>query len=157
RRVLGDPAALKRAAGLLRFYQRSGLQKLARTTGLLHLAGMAKLESLSPAVSSRFFFDQIGTTVPAEGERRARVAFHAGCVQNVALADLNAATVRLLAKNGVEVWIPAGQRCCGALHAHAGFRQEARELARVNMAAVREGKIDAIVTNAAGCGSTLKE
>jgi glycolate oxidase iron-sulfur subunit len=157
RRVLGNPAALRRAARWLRLYQRSGLQKLARMSGLLRVAGMARLESLSPQVSEQFFFDQIGTTVPAEGERRARVAFHAGCIQNVAFADLNAATVRLLARNGVEVWIPTGQRCCGALHAHSGLREEARDLARINLAAVRDGRFDAVVTNAAGCGSTLKE
>ena len=73
-------------------------------------------------------------------------------------ARLNEATVRVLQKNGCEVVIPAGQSCCGALHVHAGLRDEARKLARRNIDAVlANGGFDAIITNAAGCGSTLKE
>jgi glycolate oxidase iron-sulfur subunit len=70
---------------------------------------------------------------------------------------LNEATVRVLQKNGCEVAVPADQGCCGALHVHAGIRSEARMLARRNIDAVLEGGFDAIITNAAGCGSTLKE
>src|SRR5262249_26136925 len=84
-------------------------------------------------------------------------AFLSGCIANVAFARLNEATVRVLQKNGCEVTIPAGQGCCGALHLHSGLRSEAQALARRNINAVLEGKFDAIITNAAGCGSTLKE
>jgi len=63
----------------------------------------------------------------------------------------------VLQKNGCEVVAPAGQGCCGALHVHAGMRSEARKLARENIDAVLDGGYDAIITNAAGCGSTLKE
>jgi glycolate oxidase iron-sulfur subunit len=70
---------------------------------------------------------------------------------------LNHATIRVLTKNGVEVWVPQNQNCCGALQAHAGYRNEARQLARQNIAAMLDDRFDAIVTNAAGCGSTLKE
>ena len=79
---------------------------------------------------SPFFFRQIGKTFPAEGERRYRVAMMAGCIANVSFARLNEATVRVLQKNGCEVTIPGGQTCCGALHVHAGIRDEARKLAR---------------------------
>jgi glycolate oxidase iron-sulfur subunit len=157
RRVLPDPAALARWARLLRFYQHSGVQKLARATRVLKLFGLAELEALSPPVSDRFFTEDIGKTIPAMGERRARVAFLAGCIASVAYAELNRATVRVLAANGVEVVVPAGQACCGALHAHAGFRDEARALARQNIAAMLRDDVDAIVTNAAGCGATMKE
>ena len=85
------------------------------------------------------------------------MAFLAGCIANVSFARLNEATVRVLQKNGCEVVIPAGQGCCGALHVHAGMRDEARKLARRNIDAVLDGGFDAIITNAAGCGSTLKE
>jgi glycolate oxidase iron-sulfur subunit len=70
---------------------------------------------------------------------------------------LNRATVRVLQANGVEVWVPKNQGCCGALQAHAGFRDEARRLARLNINAMLDDRFDAIVTNAAGCGSTMKE
>jgi glycolate oxidase iron-sulfur subunit len=63
----------------------------------------------------------------------------------------------VLTKNGVEVWVPPNQNCCGALQAHAGYRDEARKLARQNIATMLCDRFDAIVTNAAGCGSTLKE
>jgi glycolate oxidase iron-sulfur subunit len=85
------------------------------------------------------------------------VAFLAGCIANVCFARLNEATVRVLQKNGCDVVIPTGQGCCGALHVHAGLREEARRLARRNIDAMLAGDYDAIIANAAGCGSTLKE
>lgn len=157
RRVLGNRKRLSRIATLLRFYQRSGLQALAEHSGLLKLMGMAELERLQPRVDDRFFFDHFGKVFPAVGERRARVALHAGCIASVAFSSLNDATIRVLTKNGVEVCVPADQNCCGALQAHAGFRDEARALARQNIAAMLDDRFDAVVTNAAGCGSTLKE
>ena len=157
RHVLGNPRRLSRVARLLRFYQRSRLQVLARSSGLLRLIDVAKLEQLQPKIDDKFFFDQIGKVFPAEGERRATVALHAGCIASVAFSALNEATIRVLTKNGVEVWVPRNQNCCGALQAHAGYREEARKLARQNIAAMLDDRFDAIVTNAAGCGSTLKE
>ena len=157
RRVLGNPRTLAATARLLRFYQRSGLQSLLRASGVLKFMGIANLEQLQPKIDDTFFFDQIGKVYPAEGERRASVALHAGCIASVAFSELNHATIRVLTRNGVEVWIPKNQNCCGALQAHAGYRNEARELARQNIAAMFDDRFDAIVTNAAGCGSTLKE
>lgn len=155
--VLGNPRRLSAIAKMLRFYQRSGLQTLARFSALLRLTGVAKLEQLQPKIDEKFFFDQIGKVFPAQGERRAIVALHAGCIASVAFSALNDATIRVLTKNGVEVWVPQKQNCCGALQAHAGYRGEARTLARQNIAAMLDDRFDAIVTNAAGCGSTLKE
>jgi glycolate oxidase iron-sulfur subunit len=74
-----------------------------------------------------------------------------------AFAGTNAATARVLARNGIEVLVPATQTCCGALHAHAGEREGARELARRNIAALEGLDVDAFVVNAAGCGANLKE
>jgi len=157
--VLGDYRVLARWARLLRWYQRSGLGKFVRSTGILKLLGLAEVEALAPRIDGQFFFKEVGRVFPPEGERRGRVAFLAGCISSVAFAELNRATVRVLTRNGVEVVIPEGQGCCGALHAHAGFREEARRLARHNLDAMLDHRFgaDAIVTNAAGCGSTLKE
>jgi len=157
RRLLPHPKRIAGVARLLRFYQRSGLQSTARSTGILRLLGVDKRERLLPRVDGNFFYDRLGKTFPAIGERRARVAFFTGCVANVTFADLNAATIRVLTANGCEVVIPDGQLCCGALAAHAGIRDVARELARKNLRAFLLNDVDAIVTNAAGCGSTLKE
>lgn len=158
-RVLRDYHLLTRLARLLGFYQRSGLQWLARHSGVLHLLGVAQVESLAPQIDQDFFLDEIGMIYPPDGERRASVAFHAGCIASVAFSGLNRATVRVLNRNGVEVYVFPQQRCCGALHAHAGRREEARLLARRNLDALeRTGRaFDAIVTNSAGCGSHMKE
>ena len=94
---------------------------------------------------------------PADGGRRARVALLAGCAQQVLAPDINWATVRVLARNGVETVIPRSQGCCGALALHTGAAGNAKRLARRNLAAFDEHGIDAVVTNAAGCGSGMKE
>ena len=157
RSIIPNYGRLKSVAGLMRFYQRSGLQFLARTMGITKLMGLAEVEKLSPRIDSEFFFSEIGKTYPAIGERRGKVAFLAGCINNVAFSHLNRATVRVLTENGIEVHIPAGQGCCGALHAHAGYRDVSRALSRNNIRVFLNGDYDAIVTNAAGCGSHMKE
>ena len=144
-------------AKLLRFYQRSGLQKTVRESGVLKSLGLEKVEALSPQIDDRFSFDDLGKTFPAEGEQRARVAFLIGCIASVSFAELNRATIRVLQKNGVTVYVPPQQSCCGALHAHAGFRDDARDLARKNIDAMLAENVDAVITNAAGCGSMMKE
>ncbi|MGH9532386.1 MAG: (Fe-S)-binding protein [Terriglobales bacterium] len=156
RRLLRDYTLLERCAGVLRVYQRSGLERLVRASGVLKLFGLQDVAALAPRISEKPFFYEFGKEFPAIGERRARVAFLGGCVASVAFAELNRTTVRVLQQNGVEVFVPAAQVCCGALHAHAGFRDDARELARRNIEVFLSG-FDAIVTNAAGCGATLKE
>jgi len=92
---------------------------------------------------------------PPVGERRMRVGLLLGCVQRVVFGDVNAATARVLAAEGCEVVAPRGQGCCGALHLHAGRTEEGRH--RAARIAERFGGMDAIVVNAAGCGSHLKE
>ena len=155
--ILPSFSRLARHATFLRFYQRSGLQSLARATGLLKLMGVAELDELSPRIDSRFSFSDLGKIFPAEGERRGRVAMLIGCVASVAFAELNRATIRVLTKNGIEVHVPEMQSCCGALQLHAGYLDLARAQARRNIDAMLGPGLDAIVTNAAGCGSTLKE
>jgi glycolate oxidase iron-sulfur subunit len=157
RQLLTSPRRIAMAARLLRLYQRSGVAAVARGSGILKLFGLQDRERLMPAVDSRFFFDELGKTFPAQGPRRARVALFAGCVAQVTFSDLSRATIRVLQANGCEVVVPSSQVCCGALPAHAGVRDVARDLARSNFKAFEPGDFDAIVTNAAGCGSTLKE
>jgi glycolate dehydrogenase iron-sulfur subunit len=147
---------LEIAGALLFLFQASGLKRLVAMLGFLP-ARLREVESLAPEIEIPFFFGYYGKTLPAEGAKRYRVAFLGGCIANVSFARLNEATVRVLQKNGCEVAIPDGQNCCGALHVHAGIRDEARKLARRNIDALVDGGFDAIITNAGGCGSTLKE
>jgi len=143
--TLPDPARFRAAARL---------GKVARPlSGLLpeHLRGMLDMlpERLPPA-------RPLPELVPAEGPRRARVAFLAGCVQQALAPAINWATLRVLAKNGVEVVVPTGQVCCGAILLHSGEMEPARRMARANFSAFPRN-VDAILTNAAGCGSGMKE
>ena len=156
-KLLPFPSRIRLAANLLKFYQRSGLQSLARATGILKLLGLVERERLLPKIDGKYFYPEFGKTFPAQGRKRARVAFFAGCIANVTFTRLNEATIRVLTANGCEVVVPNEQFCCGALAAHAGVRETARQLARKNIEAFSVGEFDAFITNAAGCGSTLKE
>ncbi len=92
----------------------------------------------------------------AYGERRARVALLTGCAQSVLDPDINTATIEVLARNGVEVLVPPLQGCCGGLAWHTGDLRAAQAFARQNLHAFPKD-VDAIVTNAAGCGSAMHE
>ena len=93
---------------------------------------------------------------PAVGRRRGRVALLAGCVQQALAPQINWATLRVLARNGIETVVPPGQGCCGSLSLHIGEDEQARGLARINLG-VFPADVDAIITNAAGCGSGMHE
>jgi glycolate oxidase iron-sulfur subunit len=93
---------------------------------------------------------------PAVGEKVGRVGLLTGCVQSVLFGEVNRASARVLAAYGYEVAAPYGA-CCGALALHAGRREQGLELARAAEAAFAAAGVDAIVTNAAGCGSHLKD
>lgn len=155
--LLPSRTLLKLAALKLAIYQKSGLQELMRSTGFLKSLGLEKLDALSPEAQFPTFFSQYGKVFPARGEKRYKVAMLGGCIANVSFARLNEATVRVLQANGCEVHVPDGQTCCGALALHAGARATARRLAAQNVEALAGAGFDAIITNAAGCGSTLKE
>ena len=156
--LLPSRTLLKLAGAGMFLYQASGVRKLVRGSGLLKLLGrLGEIEPLAPAVETPFFYRHMGRVFPAQGERKYKVAFLSGCIANIAFARLNEATVRVLTANGCEVAVPEGQTCCGALAVHAGMREPARKLARRNIDALLSGGFDAIVTNAGGCGSTLKE
>lgn len=94
---------------------------------------------------------------PAQGKPQARVALLSGCVQQVLAPAINRATVEVLTRNRVEVVIPPKQGCCGALAMHSGAANQARSLARRNFKAFDLDAVDAVVTNAAGCGSGMHE
>jgi glycolate oxidase iron-sulfur subunit len=157
-RLLPSRTNLRIAGAVLYAIQASGLQRLARRIGLTNLmGGIGRAERLAPSAEMPSFYRFYGQVLPAIGQQRYRVAFLGGCMANIFFARLNEATLRVLRKNGCEVSIPHDQTCCGALHVHAGLREPACELARRNIDALLGGNYDAIITNAAGCGSTLKQ
>jgi glycolate oxidase iron-sulfur subunit len=91
------------------------------------------------------------------GERTGRVGLLTGCVQRVLFGDVNAATARVLAAHGLEVVAPRAQGCCGALAMHAGLHDQGLERARRTIDTFDEAGVDLVVSNAAGCGSNMKD
>jgi glycolate oxidase iron-sulfur subunit len=99
----------------------------------------------------------LGSLYPAEGARRGRVALLAGCAQQVLDPEINAATIRLLTRMGVEVVVPPSTGCCGALTHHMGLHDPAMAAARANILAWDAAGLDAVVINTSGCGTTVKD
>jgi len=138
---------------LLRFYQRSRLAPIARR---IIPRRLREMEAMLPAVPDRFFVPD-AEVLPAVGVRRARVALLNGCVMPLLFGDVNAATVRVLRRNGCDVVIPRNQGCCGALNVHNGETVAAKQMARRNIDVFQAAAVDAVIVNAAGCGATMKE
>ena len=158
-RLVPSPTKLRLLANMLRLYQVSGVQQWLRTSGLLqHVApGLAALESALPQVPTAAERRAIPTETAPQGQERAQVAMLTGCVIPELLPQVNQATVRVLAANGYRVLAPSTQRCCGALQAHAGELEVARQLARHNIAVFEATGGEWIVVNSAGCGAMMKE
>lgn len=154
--LFGQPWIMRTVARLLAFYQRSGLQRFARTSGILRALGLEDMERMAPPISARFFIPN-DQRFAASGRKRATAFLHAGCIMHVAFAEWHEATVRVLQRNGVEVVVPRGQGCCGAIAIHAGEMDRGRAMATHNIEAFEKSGADVYVVNAAGCGSALKE
>jgi glycolate oxidase iron-sulfur subunit len=152
--LLPYPDRLTPLLGLAAFARRSGLNRLLRSTGLLarfpRLAAMEALLGDIPAAQP------LPEKMPARGTARGRVGLLTGCVQRHLFPDVNRDTARLLNLAGYDVVIPRAQGCCGALELHAGRVEEVRARARA-LAAAFPASVDWIVTNAAGCGSAMRE
>ena len=143
----------------LALFARFGhLSKRLGARAVLRLVGLRRLAELLDLVP-----DRAPTSAPlparyaAIGPKRGTVALFTGCVMRAAFSETNAATARVLARNGIEVLVPDAQTCCGALHAHAGERGDARVLAKRNIEVLEPLAVDAFIVNAAGCGANLKE
>jgi glycolate oxidase iron-sulfur subunit len=130
RHLLPYPHRISAVARAARFYQRSGLQTLARASGLLGLLGFAGREKLMPRIENDFFFSQLGRTFAAQGPRRARVALFAGCISQVSFAALHEATIRVLAANGCEVVYP--ERVRAVISAGRSRSRESPRISRQN-------------------------
>lgn len=143
----------------LLLYQKLGVQKLVRSTGLLKLVSprLAAMESILPQISLKFFQDNLPTVLPAQGKQRYKVGMILGCVQRLFFSPVNEATARVLTANGCEVVIPKSQGCCAALPHHQGQEEQAKALARQMIDSFADTGVDAVIINAAGCGHTLKE
>jgi glycolate dehydrogenase iron-sulfur subunit len=157
--LLPIPALAQQLASVLHVYQVSGLQQLLRTSGVLrHLTPtLAAIEALLPPVPARAERRPVPVEVAPVGAEQGRVAMLTGCIMPALLPEVNHATAQVLAANGYRVYAPPAQRCCGALQAHAGEIETARQLARHNIAVFEATDTEWVVVNSAGCGALMKE
>ncbi len=151
-----NPERLKRLRLPLLLYQKSGFQAVVRASGLLNFLPkkMQAMEALLPKLGPN---ETVAEVTPAIGAKRRRVGLLLGCVQREFFPQVNVATARVLAAEGCEVVAPQAQPCCGALLVHAGEEAAAIEMAKKTIDVFESANVDAIVTNAAGCGSNVKE
>lgn len=154
--VFAGPRRYRAAGAALRLYQRSGAQRLTRESGLLDKLGLSAQEAMLPEMSERFLTPG-AEHWPAQGVRRGTVALLAGCIMSTAYAEIHRATARVMSRNGFDVIVPPGQGCCGALAVHAGDLNRGRRLARTNIDAFDLPAVDAVLSNAAGCGAAMRE
>ncbi|MDQ2683545.1 MAG: heterodisulfide reductase-related iron-sulfur binding cluster [Chloroflexota bacterium] len=153
--LFGDMKRFRAFVGGTKLYQRTGLSALARKTGILRLLGLDDAEAMLPKISSRPLIPGKESWTPRNTRKQA-VLFN-GCVMGTVFADVNRAAGRVMAHNGVRVFVPQGQQCCGALQVHSGMMDEARGLARKNIRAFEKYGEDTVIVTAAGCGAALKE
>ncbi|NHN31929.1 (Fe-S)-binding protein [Paenibacillus agricola] len=177
-RLFPNHGRMRLVGGLLKLYQRSGLQTVTRKSGVMNLfpQHMREMEQILPQASSDgviVAWEKLGLAAAWEtasnGQRMlvipqagtsakvARVGMFRGCIMDVLFTETNVNTVKLLSEAGFEVVIPEAQTCCGALHAHAGEGDSARGLARTNIDVFANARVDYIASNAGGCGASLKE
>jgi glycolate oxidase iron-sulfur subunit len=146
------PRRLRALRPALSAYQRLGARRAVQR---LHLPpALAAMEQLLPPLTT---VEPVAELTPAVGERRARVGMLLGCVQREFFSGVNAATARVLAAEGCDVVAPRVQGCCGALSLHMGREDESIAFAKRLIATFESLELDAVVVNAAGCGSSMKD
>ncbi|TKC18437.1 (Fe-S)-binding protein [Robertmurraya kyonggiensis] len=148
---------MRTLTGLLGFYQRSGLQKVARSTGVMKLfpESLTTMERVLPKVPTMKEMKNRPEFLPAVAPKTNRVAFFTGCLMDTMFLETNNATMKLLQLAGCEIVIPQDQNCCGALHGHSGEKDGSKALAKKNIKAFEDLNVDYIITNAGGCGAFL--
>ena len=143
---------------LVKFYQRSGIQRILRSRIVTKVApsSLVALENQLPSIKGNFF--SASTKIyPTKEKKQGTVGLLSGCVMPLFQGPIMEATVRVLNRNGFDVVSPAGQGCCGALNIHAGERERASKMAINNIGGFLKANVDKIITVSAGCGSTMKE
>lgn len=159
RRIVASRNALKVVSRLLWLYQKTGLQKLVRLSGVLKIFSkkLAEIEKLSPVIADKFSDKQIKEVEMPYSEVKYKTAFHFGCLMNTMFADINEDTIEVLKECGCKIITPKDQVCCGSLMGHNGDMEFALKLARQNIDAFEKHDYDYLISNSAGCGAFMKD
>jgi glycolate oxidase iron-sulfur subunit len=154
------PKRMKLLSDSYYFYQKSGLQKVVRAANLSEkiVKNIGSFEKALPEVPSRKYQVKKGILYKARtGTANKTVALFLGCINDAVFYHVNYYTLELLRLSGCDVYVPEDQTCCGALHAHQGQMKQSRQLAKENLKAFERLEVDAIISNAGGCGAILQE
>jgi glycolate oxidase iron-sulfur subunit len=154
------PKSMKLSSDLYYFYQKSGMQKVVRSTNLSEklVKKVGGFEKALPKVPAKKYQIKRGKLYPAKTETAVKtVALFLGCINDAVFYHVNYYTLELLRVSGCDVYVPEEQTCCGALHAHQGQMKQSRQLAKENLLAFEQYEVDTIITNAGGCGAILQE
>lgn len=156
--LLPHPKRMRWVRGGIHMYQKSGLQKVVRKSGILKMMPwhMTTFESVLPEVGS-MKRKLPAKVVPTKKSKKPTIAFFTGCIQDTMFHDTNRNTMKLLKASGFPIIVPEEQTCCGAIHAHAGEKDHAKELAKQNIEMMEKLDADYMVNNQGGCGAMLKE
>jgi len=159
RKLVPHPDRLETAMTPMRFYQRSGLQKLVRTLGILKMfpRPLERMERLLPELPSRPLRQCIHEITPALGMERGTVGFFLGCVMSLIFSDAPRATIKLLSLLGYRVITPRNQVCCGAPNMLGGDLEGLKMAAKANVEIFGGHQVDFIITDCGGCGAELKK
>lgn len=152
--LFANQKAMTGAVNLVRFYQKSGLQKVTRKIGFLNLFPpfMKEMEGVLPEPAKKSL-----PALPQLPKKQIHVSFFSGCLMDTLFLETNRKTIALLEMLGAKVTIPKQQQCCGALHGHSGEMDKAKRNARANLDVFTDDSVDYIVNNAGGCGAFLAE
>ncbi|HCY78052.1 MAG TPA: hypothetical protein DHV28_19265 [Ignavibacteriales bacterium] len=159
RKIVASRNGLKIVSRFLWIYQKTGLQKLIRATGILKIfsKNLSEIETLSPLIADKFSDTQINEIELPTGEVKYKTAFHFGCLMNTMFADINIDTIDVLKECGCKIITPKDQVCCGSLMGHNGDMEFALKLARKNIDAFEKHDYDFLISNSAGCGAFMKD
>lgn len=159
RRFVASRSGLKVVSRLLWLYQKSGLQKFVRATGILKIISinLNEVEKLSPKIADKFSDSLIPETIFPERGVKKKVAFHYGCLMNTMFADINIDTIDILKECGCIIITPQDQVCCGSLSGHNGDMDFALKQARKNIDAFGKHEYEYLISNSAGCGAFMKD
>ncbi|WP_173915476.1 (Fe-S)-binding protein [Halobacillus sp. Marseille-Q1614] len=148
---------MRTMTGLLSFYQRSGIQKAVRKSGLYKVLpdSLSSMEMILPQAPKKKDMKNRPRHLKPLTNQKKKVAFFSGCLMDTLFLSTNDATTKLLQYAGCEIVVPESQNCCGALHGHSGEKDQAKQLAKKNIQAFEEAEVDYIITNAGGCGAFL--